>query len=215
MNDLQEAQAATIEGASVSITAGALHDLLAGAIIATGKDSALPTLTGILLESSDTSSEGAGLSATATDRYRLITGATHFKGEAFRALLFNKNAEEVIRALKPIVKRGDPRAMIITVKGEEITFKLPEQTFNFRLLDGNFPPFEHLLVSEEAPSTRMAFNCSFLGDFDKVPTGESGRGKTKVPVLFNFHGNSKLVTITIHHPVITWRGGIMPMRYAD
>ena len=196
----------------VSISATDLLDLLSGAIIATGKDSSLPTLTGIFLESFSTETDEGGLSATATDRYRLITGKTHYKGDPFTALLFNKDAVEVIRALKPIAKRKDPRAIVVSLSDRVITFTLPDQTFNFRALDGTFPKYEYLLAKETADSSKMAFNCSLLGSFDAIPTGEKGG---RVPVIFTFHGNSSLVTFTVAHPVIAWRGGIMPMRYAN
>src|ERR1019366_3586897 len=122
--------------AKLIIGASDLLDLLSGAIIATGKDDSLPTLTGIYLESFSTEDDLGGLSATATDRYRLITGKTHYKGEAFTALVHNKDASEVIRALKPLAKRKEPRGIILEVTEREITFRLPDQTFTFRLLDG-------------------------------------------------------------------------------
>lgn len=199
----------------IEIGAGDLLDLLTGAIIATGKDSSLPTLTGISLVS-----ENDTLTATSTDRYRLITGKvtldplenTVANGD-FTALLLNKDAEQVIRALKPAVKGygGKSRVVIHVLEGT-ITFTLPMQTFNFRLLDGTFPKYEHLLAMDNADSGKMAFNCAYLGDFAKIPTGYKAG---KVPVIFTFHGDNKLVTLTVAHPSITWRGGIMPMRYAD
>jgi DNA polymerase III sliding clamp (beta) subunit (PCNA family) len=198
--------------AKLIIRASDLLDLLSGAIIATGKDDSLPTLTGIYLESFSTEDDLGGLSATATDRWRLITGKTHWKGEAFTALLRNKDASEVIRALKPLAKRREERGIWLEVTEREITFRLPDQTFTFRLLDGTFPKYEHLLEEHKEDTGHIAVNPKFLGDFAKVPTGPSGRGYVE-PVKFTFHGDSKLVTITVGHPTITWRGGIMPMRF--
>ena len=207
----------TEQNGRIEIGASDLLDLLTGAIIATGKDSTLPTLTGISLVS-----EHDTLTATSTDRYRLITGKvsldplenTVVNGD-FTALLVNKDAEQVIRALKPAVKGyGKSRVVIHVLPEGTITFTLPYQTFNFRLLDGTFPPYEHLLAIEPADSGKMAFNCAYLGDFAKIPTGFNRRGYVE-PVKFTFHGDGKLVTLTVAHPSITWRGGIMPMRYAD
>ena len=200
----------------IEIGASDLLDLLTGAIIATGKDSSLPTLTGISLVS-----ENDTLTATSTDRYRLITGKvtldplenTVANGD-FTALLVNKDAEQVIRALKPTVKAYGKSRVVIHVLASAITFTLPSQTFNFRLLDGTFPPYEHLLASEPADSGKMAFNCAYLGDFAKIPTGFNRRNYVE-PVKFTFHGDNKLVTLTVSHPSIIWRGGIMPMRYMD
>jgi len=191
----------------INLPAGDLLDLLSGAIIATGKDRTLFTLTGINLVS-----DGESLTATATDRYRLITGKVKASGSPFAALLQNTDAAKVITALKPIAKRKDPRPISLELGTNELLVITPESTFTFRLLDGTFPPFEQLLASEPADSGKMAFNCAFLGDFAKIPTGaKSGQ----VPVIFTFHGNNKLVTFTVAHDSIQWRGGIMPMRYSS
>ena len=194
-------------GSSVKLhlPAGELLDLLSGAIIATGKDRALPTLTGIQLVS-----DGETLTATATDRYRLITGKIKASGSPFTALLQNTDAAKVIAALKPMSKRKDPRTISLELGTDELLIVTPESTFTFRLLDGTFPPFEQLLAIEPAESGKMAFNCQFLGDLWKIP----GAGKN-VPVIFTFHGNSKPVTFTVAHDSIEWRGGIMPMRYTE
>ena len=189
----------------INLPAGDLLDLLSGAIIATGKDKTLPTLTGIQLVS-----DGESLTATATDRYRLITGKIKASGSPFTALLQNTDAAKVITALKPIAKRNDPRTISLQLGTDELLIVTPESTFTFRLLDGTFPPFEQLLAIEPAESGKMAFNCQFLGDLWKIP----GAGKD-VPVIFTFHGNSKPVTFTVAHDSIEWRGGIMPMRYTE
>ena len=187
----------------INLPAGDLLDLLTGAIIATEKDKSLPTLNGINLVS-----DGESLTATATDRYRLITGKIKASGSPFAALLQNTDAAKVIAALKPIAKRNDPRTISLELGNNELLVITPESTFTFRLLDGTFPPFEHLLTMEPAESGKMAFNCQFLGDLWKIP-----RAGKNVPVIFTFHGDSKLVTFTVAHESIEWRGGIMPMRY--
>ena len=189
----------------INLPAGDLLDLLSGAIIATGKDRTLPTLTGINLVS-----DGETLTATATDRYRLITGKIKASGSPFTALLQNRDAEKVITALKPIAKRKDPRTISLELGTNELLVVTPESTFTFRLLDGTFPPFERLLTMEPADSGKMAFNCQFLGELWKIP----GAGKN-VPVIFTFHGNSNLVTFTVAHDSIEWRGGVMPVRYSS
>lgn len=189
----------------ISLPAGDLLDLFSGAIIATGKDQGdLNTLTGIYLVS-----DGESFTATATDRYRLITGKIKASGSPFVALLQNTDAAKVIAALKPIAKRNDPRPISLELGTDELLVITPESTFTFRLLDGTFPPFEHLLAMEPAESGKMAFNCQFLGDLGKIP------GAKNKPVIFTFHGNSKLVTFTVAHSSIEWRGGVMPMRYSS
>ena len=197
-----------VQAGKVSIGASDLLDLLTGAIIATSKDQTIQTLNGISLVAGDNT-----LTATATDRYRLITGKLSVTSNAsFATLLENTDASKVITALKPVAKRKDPRAIVLEVTGKEITFNLPEVTFTFRLLDGTFPPYEQLLTKEPADSSKMAFNCSLLGSFDGIPTGEK---KGRVPVIFTFHGNAQLVTFTVAHNVISWRGGIMGMKFKD
>ena len=198
-----------VQAGEVSIGASDLLDLLTGAIIATSKDRTLNKLNGISLVAGDNT-----LTATSTDLYRLITGkVTVVSNASFNTILENTDANKVIVALKPIVKRKDPRCpIVLDVIGNEIVFTLPDQSFTFRLLDGTFPPYEHLLAKEVADSSKMAFNCSLLGSFADIPTGYK---KGSVPVIFTFHGDSSLVTFTVAHDSIAWRGGIMPMRYKD
>ena len=115
----------------ILLPSGDLLDLLTGAIIATDKDKSLPALTGINLVS-----DGESLTATATDRYRLITGKIKAAGEPFTALLQNTDAAKVITALKPIAKRNDPRNISLELGTNELLVTTPESTFTFRLLDG-------------------------------------------------------------------------------
>lgn len=202
-----------LTGKRLSIGAKSLLDLLEGAIIATGKDETLPTLTGIYLESFSTETDEGGLSATATDRYRLITGKSHWKGEPFKALLQNKDAAKVIKELKPIAKRNDPRAIVISVTDYEITFTLPEVSFTFRKLDGTFPPYEHLLVKAPKETDQIALNPSFLGDFAKMPPL-----KDKQPMRLTFQGSNKPVIIGFGEASpneIQWRALLMPMRVSS
>ena len=137
-----------VSSGTISIGASDLLDLLTGAIIATGKDDTLPTLTGISLVAGDNM-----LTATSTDRYRMITGALKVESESvFTALLQNKDAAKVITALKPIAKRNDPRDIMLVVGKGYAIFTLPDQTFTFRALDGTFPKYEYLLGKVQTTS---------------------------------------------------------------
>lgn len=199
-----------VPSGELSIGARSLLDLLSGAIIATGKDDTLPTLTGIFLQSFSTEDDLGGLSATATDRYRLITGKTHWKGDAFTALLCNKDAAKVIDALKPIAKRGDPRAIFLKVSNGEMEVRLPDATFTFRLLDGTFPPFEHLLKENKTDTGAIALDPKLLGAFAKVPGMYKG-----APLQLTFQGENKPVIIGLpaSPDSVQWRALLMPMRF--
>ena len=187
----------------LEIKASDLHDLLAGTIIATGTDSFLPTLTGIHIYGVD-----GVLVAESTERYRLIKGTlTPTRCDNFSALLLNKNAAEVIRALKPLVKRIEPRPVIVEIGEKEIIFCLPEQSFTFRLLDGTFPPTEFIFNKEIAPTERISFDPALLATFSKVPSD----GK-RVPMIFTFHGSKQVATMSLFHETIKWELAIMPMR---
>lgn len=189
----------------LEIKSNDLHDLLAGAIIATGTDSSMPTLTGIHIYGVD-----GVLVAESTERYRLIKGTlTPIRCDNFSALLLNKNAAEVIRALKPLAKRIEPRPVIVEIGEREIIFRLPEQSFTFRLLDGTFPPTEFIFNKEIAATECMSFDPALLATFAKVPSD-----RKKVPMTFTFHGSNQVATMSLFHETIKWELAIMPMRSA-
>lgn len=207
--ELIPATTGRLMGSSVklSLPAGDLLDLLTGAIIATHKDKSLPTLTGIYLVS-----DGETLTATATDRYRLITGKVKAVGSPFTALLQNTDAAKVIAALKPIAKRNDHRTISLELGTNELLVITPESTFTFRLLDWTFPPYEHLLEENKQDTGVIAMNPKFLGDFAKVP-GMSD----SIPMRLTFQGSNKPVLVGLGQggDSVQWRALLMPMRYSS
>jgi DNA polymerase III sliding clamp (beta) subunit (PCNA family) len=76
-----------------------LRNLLLGALVAVCKDSSLPVLNGVQL----TMKEGV-LTASSTDRYRLITGTLGVleveRGEDFTALIHRDDVKRIVNALK-------------------------------------------------------------------------------------------------------------------
>ena len=189
---------------SASLNVGVLSDLLSGALVATCKDSSLPTLTGIYLEF-----EAGVLKATATDRYRMISGETSATGEAFTALLPRDGVEKVIRICKDF-KRSSLQVTLERVGFDQIRFTALDQSVTFRLLDGTFPPYVNLFGGDTVETGEIALNPRFLGDFAKVP----GMDKS-VPMRLTFHGSNKPVMVGIPHDSIAWKALLMPMRYAN
>ena len=115
--------ATTTATTSFTIKAPLFDDLLSGALIAAGKDSSLPVLTCLQLESRD-----GKLIAAATDRYRLFIGRLAFdtlelKPENDLKILILRDDVAKIRSLiKPLTgKRVLNPYVQLTIDGERIT----------------------------------------------------------------------------------------------
>ena len=196
---VMEAEQATISvPVIVPIPAETILDLLLGAGIAICTDKSLQVLNAIYLEVAD-----GTLTATATDRYRLITGSTAVDSIVNgNALLPYESVVKVIAALKPLVKWLPGYPVNIEISGTTISFRLPEVSFTFDTLDGMFPAnYRKLLDIPTEPSESMRFNATYLGDLAKIPTGSSKRDG-KDGVVLTFHGDMKPVTFIVSHPAI-------------
>lgn len=195
---------ATIEKAETkleTIVSGKdLRDLLLGAVIATGKDDSLPVLTGVCLEMKD-----GTLTATATDRYRLIAGRLLIeeknRGENFTALIWNKDVKAITDKLKTA-----NHSIILSVSDRMLTANFLGNVMTFRLLDGTFPPYEHLFGGEPAPVDHVTVNAKYLSAFDAIPRDKG------TPTRYTFYGDGKMIGITLNCDPIQWRAALMPMQ---
>ena len=212
---------ATVE-ASVTIPTATmkghvLRDMLAGCLMATGKDSTLPTLTGVHVSwgIDDTRITGA-----ATDRYRLIVGAAESGTTGEASFLMPKTAvTELIKLLPKATKYpsvSDHEVTITLISDEYVSFKIvgADSTMNqeYRLLVGSFPRFKTLIPEESAYETstgvrEMAWNPTYMASFDKVPT--NGRNQ---PIKWRFLEHNRPIVGTVVHDFIDWTVLLMPVR---
>jgi DNA polymerase III sliding clamp (beta) subunit (PCNA family) len=201
----------TDQGLALTIKPALLNDLLTGALVAT--DKAAPNgLVSVLLES-----DGQTLTATATDRYRLITGKVAVTGGAFTALI---SAADITRIIKlDNSKEWPPTDKDITLSliGDLFTASGSGSTITARVMIDRYPPYEQLFrrkvaVIKPAPvkdtaGITIGLNSKLLATFDKVPHVKNQ------PMSLDLVSGNEPVLIKIPHDSITWRAILMPMRY--
>lgn len=180
-----------------------LLELLEGVSTHAGRDKSLPTLNAVEIEG------GGGLFiARATDRYRLIEGgARALDGSLDKALISLEDIKRVITLLKAhkahrIGLTRISNALTVSALGDSLTVTL---------LEGTFPPTEHLFdKSEGEPSAveGVAFNPAYFTDYAKI----AGKGAA---IKLYFTGEGKPMRVRITSDTINWRALLMPMRYKD
>jgi DNA polymerase III sliding clamp (beta) subunit (PCNA family) len=200
----------TIEQNKVSVNyielAGeSLLELLEGASTHADKGkSALHALNTVQLEGA-----GGDLIARATDRYRLIEGATRYlDGKLETSLIALDDIKRTITLLKA------HKAHLVNIHrvGEAMTISSLGDSVTFTLIDANYPPTAHLLDQPFNPSNsdlgvtdKVSFNPALFADYAKIV----GKGN---PVTITFTGKGKLMLIGLKGDKVEWRGALMPMR---
>jgi hypothetical protein len=192
---------------SATVQLGALNELLTGASTHAGKDKSLPTLNAVLLKG-----EGGRISATASDRYRLIEGTIAGEGELAPSLIPLDDIKRILALLKGEGARMDSLPVTLTRLGDVLTVSVRGNSLSATLCGGTFPPTAHLLDQPFNPSgsdlgvtDTVAFNPALFADYAKI----AGKG---APVTITFTGKGKLMLIGLKGAKVEWRAALMPMR---
>ena len=204
---------ATLEKTATQFTMNAplLDDLLAGAALAGGKDSSLPTLECISLESRD-----GKLIAACTDRYRLFIGRVAFDhleikpGEDISIMIHRMDVVKIRSLIKPLTGKRvlNPRVNV-AIDGNRITVSTVDGSVTVLSWDGKFPSYEHLIPTVFEPADEIGVNPAFLADLAKVP----GIDKS-VPLIIRTSGSRKPLLCETRAGDIIWQLLLMPMRVA-
>ena len=208
------ATSATITG-HFTMNATLLDDLLSGALIAAGKDKALPLLTCVELSSHD-----GQIVAAATDRYRLFIGKVSHaiiekdnpveKIDDFKILILREDIAKIKNLIKPLTgKRAINPRVTFWLEGDKVTVNTIDGNVSFLSWQGNFPAYEHLIPTTFEPSDEIGVNPAFLGDLAKVP----GIDKT-IPLIIRTSGSRKPLLCETRAGDIQWQLLLMPMRVA-
>lgn len=188
----------------IEMAGDSLLELLEGASTHASKDKGLRTLNAVQLEGA-----GGDLIARATDRFRLIEGATRYSDGGLDASLI---ALDDIKRTITLLKAHKAHLVNIHRVGDAVTVSSLGDSVTFTLLDGNFPPTAHLLDQPFNPSgsdlgvtDTVAFNPALFADYAKI----AGKG---APVTITFTGKGKLMLIGLKGDKVEWRAALMPMR---
>ena len=195
----------TDQGLALTIKPALLNDLLTGALVAT--DKAAPNgLISVLLVS-----DGQTLTATATDRYRLITGSVAVTGGQFTALI---SAADITRLVKLAKDQTTGADLTLSLIGDLFTVSGTYNTITARVMSDRYPPYEQLFTRKVAvikpewaeSGITIGLNSKLLATFDKVPHAKGA------PMSLDLVSANEPVLIKIAHEAITWRAILMPMR---
>lgn len=188
---------------ALEIEGGLLLELLEGVSTHAGRDKSLPTLNAVEVEGG-----GGLLIARATDRYRLIEGgAKALEGSLDKALVSLDDTKRIITLLKA----HKAHRIGLNRIGNALTVSALGDSLTVTLLEGIFPPTEHLFNASEGeskPIEGVAFNPAYFTDYAKI----AGKGNA---VKIYFTGDGKPMRVRITSDTINWRALLMPMRYKD
>jgi DNA polymerase III sliding clamp (beta) subunit (PCNA family) len=185
---------------TVTINAAVLDDLMLGAIVAADKGkSALPKLSAIYLTAGD-----GVITATATDRYRLISGEIAGEGNLSETMIRLDDVKRITAAIKAVKRLGD---VTLDRVGDMVTVRVNRSGDTLTITAGydTFPPFKHLLGGDPAAISELRLDVDLVASFAKVPNNGGGQ-------CFTFTGDRKPITISINHDLIKWDAILMPMR---
>ncbi len=188
----------------VEIAGDSLLEILEGAITHASKDKGLLALNAVQLEGA-----GGDLIARATDRYRLIEGATRYLDGGLDVSLI---ALEDIKRTITLVKAHKLHLVNIHRVGDAITVSSAGDSVTFTLVNANYPPsFNDLFAKgEPTPMGEIAFNPAFMADYAKINAKPKGSGVN--PVKLEFRGAGMPIHIKLIGDKVEWRALLMPMR---
>jgi hypothetical protein len=191
---------------SATVQLGALSELLTGASTHAGKDKSLPTLNAVLVKG-----EGGRISATASDRYRLIEGTIAGEGELSLSLIPLDDVKRILALLKGEGAKVDSLPVTLTRLGDVLTVSVRGNSISATLCDGKFPPVDHLFAQFNNPSPSdigaidiVSFNPALFADYAKI----AGKG---APVTITFIAKNKPMLIGLGGDKVKWKALLMPM----
>jgi DNA polymerase III sliding clamp (beta) subunit (PCNA family) len=187
----------------VEIAGESLLELLEGVSTHASKDKGLRSLNAVHIAGA-----GGDLIAKATDRYRLIEGATRYSDGGIDASLVSLDD---IKKIITLLKSHKLHLVNIHRVGDSITVSSLGDAITFTLIDANFPPTEELFKKSESEPVAIegvAFNPALMADYAKIA------GK-KAAIKLYFTGEGKPMRVRITGDAISWRALLMPMRYTD
>jgi len=188
----------------VEIAGESLLELLDGASTHASKDKGLLALNAVQLEGVE-----GDLIARATDRYRLIEGATRYNDGGLEPSLI---ALDDIKRIITLVKAHKLHLVNIHRVGDAITVSSLGDSVTFSLVNANYPPkFDDLFAKgEPTPMGEIAFNPAYMADYAKI--NAKPKGSQVNPVKLQFRGDNCPIHIKLIGDKVEWKALLMPMR---
>lgn len=138
------------EGAKVSVPAGAFVETVQTVARSASKDETRPVLTGVLVSAS-----GKDLRMVATDSYRLSVKETALESAldgSFEATVPARALQELAR----IAQGAGAGELSVSVRENQVVFKVADAVLSSRLIDGQFPDYRKLVPDAYEHELRIA-----------------------------------------------------------
>lgn len=194
--------------ATITVKADTLRDLLTGALVAADKSkSAISKLGSVYVGIS-----GGKITATATDRYRLVSGAADIDAQDMDTV--SLLVADVKRILTLIKESKYAQEITITRAGSSLSVAAAGNSLTIHTLGDTLPEIETLLNKQTADLSGLSLNATYLGDFAKVPSSAKDSQIFLEFTASDFQGSimATQIKITVPHDTISWRCLLMPMR---
>lgn len=148
--------------------------------------------------------EGGKITATATDKYRLIEGEIEGEGELTASLIPLADIKRILSLVKP---NKLPRSVSLSRVGDILTVSVAGDAVSITLLEGTYPDTDKLLDYSTPPVAleSISFNPKLFADYAKIA------GKDK-PVRVEFTGDRKPIRVFFTGNKVAWKALLMPMR---
>jgi len=148
--------------------------------------------------------EGGKITATATDKYRLIEGEIEAEGELEASLIPLTDIKRILALVKP---NKLPRSVSLSRVGDILTVSVAGDAVSITLLEGTYPDTAKLLDYSTPPVAleSISFNPKLFADYAKIA------GKDK-PVKVEFTGGNKPIRVFFTGNKVVWKALLMPMR---
>ncbi len=192
---------------TVTLPASAVRDVLKAAVAFVGKDTTLPMLCAVQLDTID-----GYLVATATNRY--VVGRSRAKlteGEwAGPFLMTMADAKRVLAAAKDAAAVMLPCTFSVDEGARTLSLHTEQATLNAAELDEEFPKVAHLLRTPPTGSTgHSAVTSEVLKPFMGLARD---RYEKNMPIEFHFSPPNKIVLINFSDH---FQGALMPYRMPE
>lgn len=190
---------------TLTIESELLSDLLTGALVAADKSkSALSKLGSVYLSVKDNR-----ITATATDRYRLVSGSADVSAPDMATMqLLVADVKRILTLLKD---NKLAREITLTRAGDSLSVAALGNSLTIYLLGDTLPDIEHLLSKATAELKAISFNATYMGEFSKIPSSAKDN-QIFLEFTTSDSGTPTQIKIKVLHDIIAWNCLLMPMR---
>lgn len=194
---------------TVTVQLGDAVELLEGAMTHAHPKPDLPMLNSVLVIV-----EEGKLTATATDRYRMIKGEIEGEGTLPASVISVPDIKRILALLKGEGKRMETLPVTISRVADMVSVSVRGNAITVTVGQGHYPPTDQYLnpTGKAEATDTVVFNPAFMADYAKIASKGS---KSPVGVKLEFRGSGKPIKVEFgpnSGRKVEWNAILMPMR---